>query len=394
MQGTQQRRGPYKPRVLMETPVIDRALSRITHQILETNKGPENIALIGIVTRGDILAHDIALRVWEITGVNVPVGTLDISFYRDDVAFRIAPEIHTTNIPFSMDGKAVILVDDILFTGRTVRAALDAIMDYGRPAAIQLAVLVDRGHRELPIRADYVGKNIPSSREEQVRLFLEEVDGRTTVEVWKRLEGERASAAPLGDVPRSPMPAEASSAGGLFGDVHFGGEHFMGKHAAGYTAGSPTTGTPPVGNPAAGESSVVEIPPAQAPPRTTVLEDVVFDEAPESEIPLGETPLGEAPLEAIPLGSAIVGAAPVQVVVQRGSAKSAPVVTPFPGFSTSARATKTPTNQKAAAKNTDKKSINIFADDPPDASSEGSQETLELDLDVPSDEPSYGGESQ
>jgi len=187
-----------KPGVLMDAQAISRALTRITHEILEANKGAENIALVGVVTRGDLLAKELALCIKEIEGVSVPVGSLDISFYRDDIASYIAPEIHATTIPFAVDGKTIILVDDILFTGRTVRAALDAIMDYGRPAAIQLAVLIDRGHRELPIRADYVGKNVPSSRDEQVRLFLEAVDGRSSVEIWKRREGERIGSAPLG----------------------------------------------------------------------------------------------------------------------------------------------------------------------------------------------------
>jgi len=188
----------FKPRVLMDAQALSRALTRITHEILEANKGADNVALVGIITRGDLLAKELAQRIKEIEGVSVPVGSLEISFYRDDIATHVVPEIHTTNIPFSVDGKIIVLVDDILFTGRSVRAALDAIMDYGRPSAIQLAVLIDRGHRELPIRADYVGKNVPSSRDELVRLFLEEVDGRSSVEIWKRQKGERISAAPLG----------------------------------------------------------------------------------------------------------------------------------------------------------------------------------------------------
>ena len=129
----------------------------------------------------------------------MPVGSLDISFYRDDVALHIAPEVHTTNIPFMVDGRTIVLVDDVLYTGRTIRAALDAIMDYGRPSAIQLAALVDRGHRELPIRADYVGKNVPSATQEHVRIFLEAVDGRTSVEILQAAPGERISSAPLGE---------------------------------------------------------------------------------------------------------------------------------------------------------------------------------------------------
>jgi pyrimidine operon attenuation protein/uracil phosphoribosyltransferase len=186
--------------VVMDAQAIDRALTRIMHEILENNRGPEGIAFVGIMTRGDLLAAELAKRVEKAEGTKVPVGSLDISFYRDDVALHLAPEVHTTNIPFSVDGRTIILVDDILYTGRTIRSALDAIMDFGRPAAIQLAVLVDRGHRELPIRADYVGKNVPSSRSEQVRLFLERVDGRTGVEILQAMPGERISAAPLGSL--------------------------------------------------------------------------------------------------------------------------------------------------------------------------------------------------
>jgi pyrimidine operon attenuation protein/uracil phosphoribosyltransferase len=185
--------------VVMDAQAIDRALTRIMHEILENNRGAEGIAFVGILTRGDILAVELASRVQRIEGTKVPVGSLDISFYRDDVSLHLAPEVRTTNIPFSVDGRTIILVDDILYTGRTIRAALDAIMDFGRPAAIQLAVLVDRGHRELPIRADYVGKNVPSSRSEQVRLFLEQVDGHTGVEILQAAPGERIGAAPLGN---------------------------------------------------------------------------------------------------------------------------------------------------------------------------------------------------
>lgn len=184
--------------VVMDAQAIDRALTRISHEILETNKGAHSIALIGIVTRGDLLALSLAKRIEQIEGVRVPVGSLDISFYRDDIASHISPELHTTNIPFSVDGRTIVLVDDVLYTGRTIRAALDAIMDYGRPAAIQLAVLIDRGHRELPIRADFVGKNVPSARTEQVRLFLAEVDGRSGVEILQSSPGEHIGAAPLG----------------------------------------------------------------------------------------------------------------------------------------------------------------------------------------------------
>jgi pyrimidine operon attenuation protein/uracil phosphoribosyltransferase len=152
---------------------------------------------VGIVTRGDVLAQSIAQRIEQIEGVKVPVGSLDISFYRDDISVHMAPEVHTTHLPFDVEGCTIVLVDDVLFTGRTIRAALDAIMDYGRPSEIKLAVLVDRGHRELPIRADFVGKNVPSSHNEHVRLFLEKLDGRSTVEVWKAKAGEYIGSAPL-----------------------------------------------------------------------------------------------------------------------------------------------------------------------------------------------------
>lgn len=176
--------------VVMDSDAIDRSLTRIAHEILEANKGTENLALVGIVTRGDLLAHILAKRIETIEGVTLPVGALDISFYRDDFASNISPVLHTTNIPFAVDDKKIVLVDDVLYTGRTIRAALDAIIDYGRPAAIQLAVIVDRGHRELPIRADYVGKNVPSSKEERVRLFIEPTDDRTSVEILEKVPGE------------------------------------------------------------------------------------------------------------------------------------------------------------------------------------------------------------
>ncbi|MDP3631461.1 MAG: bifunctional pyr operon transcriptional regulator/uracil phosphoribosyltransferase PyrR, partial [Actinomycetota bacterium] len=140
-----------------------------------------NLALVGIVTRGAVVAERLAERIYDIEGTEVPVGTLDISFYRDDLATRMNPEVHRTDIPFDVEGKGVVLVDDVLYTGRTIRAAMDALMDYGRPCSVQLAVLVDRGHRELPIRADYVGKNVPTSRRERVKSMLAETDGEEGV---------------------------------------------------------------------------------------------------------------------------------------------------------------------------------------------------------------------
>ena len=183
--------------VCMDAGEIERSLTRIAHQILETNKGADGLAVVGIVTRGDLLAKKLADKIEEIEGTKVPLGKLDISFYRDDFATYISPEVHSTEIPFDIDGATVVLVDDVLFTGRTVRAALDALMDIGRPACVQLAVLVDRGHRQLPIRADYVGKNVPSSANESVRLFLEEVDGVSAVEISEVAPGQRVGAAPL-----------------------------------------------------------------------------------------------------------------------------------------------------------------------------------------------------
>ncbi len=184
--------------IVMEDDGIERSLTRIAHEILERNKGAENIALVGIVTRGDILASKLAKKIQEIEGVEVPLGRLDISFYRDDFAMHLSPEVLSTDILFDIDGRDIVLVDDVLYTGRTIRAALDALMDIGRPETVQLAVLIDRGHRQLPIRADYVGKNVPSSDEENVRLLLKETDGISQVEILSIADGQRAHSAPLG----------------------------------------------------------------------------------------------------------------------------------------------------------------------------------------------------
>lgn len=183
--------------VVMDESEIDRTLVRMAHQILEQNKGCENLAIVGIVTRGDVLARRIAALIEEIEEVRLPVGSLDISFYRDDSATRIAPLVQGTDILFSIDGMTIVLVDDVLFTGRTIRAALDALMDIGRPARIQLATLIDRGHRELPIRADYVGKNVPSAANESVRLFIKEVDGESCVRIARMMPGQHIGSAPL-----------------------------------------------------------------------------------------------------------------------------------------------------------------------------------------------------
>jgi pyrimidine operon attenuation protein/uracil phosphoribosyltransferase len=165
-----------------------RALARIAHEILERNARIEDIALVGIRTRGVPLARRIAKTLKEISGHDVPCGSLDITLYRDDLSGntpgdRPQPVIHKTEIDFSVDDKLVLLVDDVLYTGRTIRAALDALIDFGRPRAIQLVCLIDRGHRELPIKADYVGKNIPTSPAQTVQVHLAEIDGRDEVEV-------------------------------------------------------------------------------------------------------------------------------------------------------------------------------------------------------------------
>ena len=169
---------------VLGTPDIRRAVTRIAHEILEGNRGAEDLVLVGIAARGDDLARRLATEIERIEGTEVPVGVLDITFYRDDIGLRAeAPEVHETRIPFDVTGRTVVLVDDVLYTGRTIRAAMDALVDFGRPRAIRLAVLVDRGHRELPIRADHVGKNLPTSQDQRVQVRLEETDGEDAVEV-------------------------------------------------------------------------------------------------------------------------------------------------------------------------------------------------------------------
>ena len=163
---------------VMDPVQIRRALARIAHEILERNKGAERLVLVGIRNRGDVLARRIQKHIKDIESVEIPLGVLDITLYRDDyTSINYLPQIGKTEIPFDLNGKIVVLVDDVLYTGRTVRAALDEIIDFGRPQEIQLAVLVDRGHRELPIRPDYVGKNVPTSDIELVEVQIEEVDG-------------------------------------------------------------------------------------------------------------------------------------------------------------------------------------------------------------------------
>jgi pyrimidine operon attenuation protein/uracil phosphoribosyltransferase len=167
----------------MDALAIQRALTRIAHEILERNKGTEELALVGIRSRGVYLAERLRKNIKEIEGgTALPFGVVDITLYRDDLDRGVQnPVVKGTDIPFGVDGRRILLVDDVLFTGRTVRAAMDALVDFGRPQSIQLAVLVDRGHRELPIRADYVGKNLPTSRREQVQVRLSEADGADEV---------------------------------------------------------------------------------------------------------------------------------------------------------------------------------------------------------------------
>jgi pyrimidine operon attenuation protein / uracil phosphoribosyltransferase len=171
-------------RRIMTAEEIRRATVRISHEIVEKQAGTHGLALVGIQRRGVPLARRIAAAIAEHEGVELPVGALDITFYRDDLSLVAQqPIVKGTDIPFDLNGRTVVLVDDVLFTGRTIRAAMDALIDFGRPQAIRLAVLVDRGHRELPIRADHVGKNVPTSREESVQVSLEETDGEDGVEI-------------------------------------------------------------------------------------------------------------------------------------------------------------------------------------------------------------------
>ena len=169
---------------IMDEQAMDRAITRIAHEIIEHNEGAEGIAIVGVVRRGVPLAERLADKIEQIEGIRPKIGKLDISFYRDDYKRNILPVVHATEIMFPIDGMDIVLVDDVLYTGRTVRSALDALMDLGRPKSVQLAVMVDRGHRELPIRADYVGKNVPSSHEEDVRVSIASLDGRDAVEIW------------------------------------------------------------------------------------------------------------------------------------------------------------------------------------------------------------------
>jgi len=171
-------------RTLMSAEDIQRALVRIAHEIVERNKGAKDIVLVGMQTRGVPLSERLAATIQNLEKITIPVGSLDISLYRDDISsLQLKPVIHRTDIPTDVTNKQVVLVDDVFYTGRSIRAAMDALMDLGRPQSIQLAVLIDRGHRELPIRADYVGKNIPTSSNEEIKVYVKEVDGEDKVTI-------------------------------------------------------------------------------------------------------------------------------------------------------------------------------------------------------------------
>ena len=171
-------------KVVLDGEDMRRALTRIAHEIVENGGEPEQLALVGIHRRGAVLAARLHALVGELHDIEVPLGELDIAFYRDDVTLRGGtPVVHATHLDFDVDGRTIVIVDDVLFTGRTVRAAIDALFDYGRPARVQLAVLADRGHREQPVRPDYVGKNLPTARDERVNVRVEEIDGADEVSI-------------------------------------------------------------------------------------------------------------------------------------------------------------------------------------------------------------------
>lgn len=190
---------PANEAVVLTAEQMSRTITRIAHEILEKNPGIDDLAVVGIHTRGAFLGARIHKLLCDVSGCRFPSGNLDISFYRDDVAARGAvgvipntphPVVKGTDLPFDIDGTTIVLVDDVLYTGRTIRAAIDALFDYGRPAAVHLAVLVDRGHRELPIRPDYVGKNLPTALRERINVRLEECDGVDEVVLVRTQEGE------------------------------------------------------------------------------------------------------------------------------------------------------------------------------------------------------------
>ena len=178
-----------EPKVVLDSEDMRKTLTRIAHEIVENGGDPERLALVGIHRRGAVLARRIQELLAELHDIDVPLGDVDISFYRDDVTTRGgAPVVHATHLDFDVDARTVVIVDDVLFTGRTVRAAIEALFDYGRPARVQLAVLADRGHRELPLRPDYVGKNLPTSRSERVFVRVQELDGEDSVTISEQQE--------------------------------------------------------------------------------------------------------------------------------------------------------------------------------------------------------------
>src|SRR3990170_8930727 len=175
------------PKVIIDAEGFRRTVNRLAHEVVEKNTGAEDIVVVGIRTRGDYLAQRVAKKIEEIEGKQVQVGCLDITLYRDDLRGRLdQPELKSTDILFDINGKVLVLVDDVLFTGRTIRSALNALMDLGRPATIQLLVLIDRGHRELPIKADFVGKNFPTSMKQEIKVLMSEVDGEDAVYVTEQ----------------------------------------------------------------------------------------------------------------------------------------------------------------------------------------------------------------
>ena len=191
-------RADFEPKAqVLDSDEMRRAITRIAHEILEHNKGAEGVVLVGLHTRGVPIAHRIAAEIGRVEQLSPTVGTVDIAFYRDDIGTSARSPVGPTEVPVPIDGACVVLVDDVLYTGRSVRAAMEAIGDFGRPRAIRFAVLVDRGHRELPVRADYVGKNLPTARDETIRVRLGETDGLDSVEIG----AEVALADPLREVP-------------------------------------------------------------------------------------------------------------------------------------------------------------------------------------------------